>query len=193
MIRVISFQGLLFSFYSLDKDAFTSSPSLAYLNISNNPIDVERDGSFLNIPVLLNLDMRNCSVTQLTNLTFSNMINLKEIDLSNNKIKKINENTFTRLRNLTKVLLADNGLQSLDRKIFVENFELEILDLSLNPLLVPATNDSLLVSNSLQIIFLREMNITKFAHLLHNMFNLSSVDVSGNNISTIEVSYHKRK
>lgn len=74
---------------ALEPDTFRGASDLSLLDLSNNPIHLPADASFLNQPSLLELNCRNCSWTEIYEDTFKNTPRLTALRIDNNDFNKV--------------------------------------------------------------------------------------------------------
>lgn len=89
----------------IDPDTFRGASDLSLLDLSNNPIKLRDEKSFLNQPSLLELNCRNCSWTDIYEDTFKNTPHLTALRIDNNDFNKVRMddndlNKLTKLKNL---------------------------------------------------------------------------------------------
>ena len=74
---------------SINPDTFIGATDLSLLDLSNNSIVLNEQGSFLNQPSLLELNCRNCSWSELYDDTFKNTSSLTALRIDLNDFKKV--------------------------------------------------------------------------------------------------------
>lgn len=122
-----------------------SSPCKAYWTFIGVKTDCTR-GQLTTLPSGLEatvhyLDMSYNNVTSLPNGTFSDagLMQLEQLHMDNNGIASVNVDAFRDLKVLRTVRLAGNKIRVLHPDTFQHNPQLQDLNLSKNPLMLPAS------------------------------------------------------
>ncbi|CAH1963122.1 unnamed protein product [Acanthoscelides obtectus] len=144
---------------------------------------------------LVSLDLSYNDIISIGSNVFMNLKNMTTLILSHNDLEKIDPDVFkgfdkdgkpSPLNNLKELRLGNNKIRSLNPDVTDHITELEILDLSNNPL-GPIDNSTLLAISklsNLKELYLQYTNITSLPdHLLHTLKHLQVLDLSGNPIT----------
>ncbi|KAH9496152.1 hypothetical protein Btru_012166 [Bulinus truncatus] len=112
----------------IDPKAFNNAPSLAILNLSNQPLPINVWSVIINLNKLEVLNLSNTKLNNIPNYTFENMTNLRELDLSSAKYAA-NANNFQTItpealvgpyKSLKGLYLSGSGLTTLSPCLFNE-------------------------------------------------------------------------
>lgn len=137
------------------------------------------------IPTLRYLKLSTNTLQIVDNNAFDNLYNLQTLFLSYNNLSTLHSSTFTPLSNLTHLDLSNNRLSSLPRDIFVNNTNLLELIMSSNPLLniLPEWFTSL---HNLQKLDLSKTKLYSIRpETFHTLHMLRYLDLSGNLFSDV--------
>lgn len=177
------------------------------LKLEGNFLKTIRDNSFMQYSNLSRLNLSSNAITSLSTNAFKGLDNLKIMDLSENKITTISEKLFLPTIALEELILSHNYISRLDDltsssiKILdasyceiygVSEFSLGNLPklnrLSLSRNFISSIPDrwtgDRLVSLDLSRCRIRTINNRTFEKMLH----LKSIDISGNQLTSVEVS-----
>ncbi|XP_066252048.1 leucine-rich repeat neuronal protein 1-like [Euwallacea similis] len=155
----------------------------------------------------LNFTFPNCEITHLNladndiysikDNVFQNLQNMRVLILSSNDLESLStdvfkgqylEGRFDPLKSLIELRLDHNKLHTLNKDIFEHIDDLEILDLSYNPLKVIDLHTTMAIDSlaSLKELYLRYTQITTLPeYILNTPKYLYLLDLSGNPISVI--------
>lgn len=140
------------------------------------------------------LNLANNDINRISDSVFQNFQNMKTLILSYNDLEILHPNAFkgvyleTRLlplRSLSELRLDHNKLHSLNQDIFEHTPEIEILDLSYNPLATIDQHTLLAIDSlaNLKELYLQYTQISTLPdHMLHTPKKLDILDLSGNPI-----------
>ncbi|XP_066144582.1 leucine-rich repeat neuronal protein 1-like [Euwallacea fornicatus] len=143
------------------------------------------------------LNLANNDIYSITDSVFQNLQNMRVLILSNNDLELLSvdafkglylEGRFDPLRSLIELRLDHNKLHTLNKDIFEHIDDLEILDLSYNPLKVIDLPTTMAIDTlaSLKELYLRYTQITTLpTYILNAPKHLFLLDLSGNPISVV--------
>ncbi|KAK9889908.1 hypothetical protein WA026_008714 [Henosepilachna vigintioctopunctata] len=113
---------------------------------------------------------------------FEDLPSLSILHLDGNKIKTIQDDTFSALDSLEEVYLGHNQISAISPKLFINNTQLSILDLSNNLL----SHFGLEGTTNLEVLSLAKNQLEEFdAASSKDMSSLMSLDLSHNKITRI--------
>ncbi|XP_030764308.1 toll-like receptor 3 [Sitophilus oryzae] len=143
------------------------------------------------------LSITNSEVYRIVNSPFKNLENMVTLILSNNGLDLLMPDSFKGLymeerymplRSLKELRLDHNNLHTLNMNLFEHTTDLEILDLSYNPLKVIDKHTTIAIDS---LPFLKELYLgytqikTLPDQIMHTPIQLSILDLSGNPIEEI--------
>lgn len=143
------------------------------------------------------LNLANNDIYQISDNVFQNLQQMKVLILSNNDLTLLSPDAFKGkylperydpLRSLIELRLDHNKLHTLDKDIFEHTSDLEVLDLSYNPLTVIDSHTEIAIDSlaNLRELYLQYTNISTLpAYLLHTPAHLAILDLSGNPIDKV--------
>lgn len=102
----------------LPKEIFDQFPRLESLDMSNIGMSIIRGRSFVNASELAELNLSNNQLTEITGQTFIGATKLKSLHLANNKIVTVYTNAFRDTTNLEYVDLCHNLIQIIHKEVF---------------------------------------------------------------------------
>ncbi|XP_062537568.1 chaoptin [Armigeres subalbatus] len=146
--------------------------------------------SFADLGQLNALYLDDNRIETIEKRAFVNMNNLKVLNLRGNKLSKISDESFQNLPELEKVDLAYNALTSFDFDYFDQVGSLTSLEvdvshnriMALGEIIVPTSNESSLVQLA---------HASTAREHVASLSNIKKLDMSSNNISSIDVGYFK--
>jgi len=121
------------SLEQLSEDAFNGLESLSYLSLQSCKLDHVPQQAFAKLKNLEELNLSNNPIN-LEKSTFESTPQLKELYLSNIGVHIIHENPFVSLKKLVKLDLSQNNIEVLVNHLFLQLRNLEDLNLSENSL-----------------------------------------------------------
>ncbi|KAK4877442.1 hypothetical protein RN001_009948 [Aquatica leii] len=113
---------------NIKAEMFYGLKRLQVLNLSGNQLKMIVPGTFKEMPALQVLNIGSVLVSSLKPDTFAGLSNLKMLDLTNNSIVDLPEGLL-RYSKFTLISLRRNKIQHLNASIFVNQTEMEELDL----------------------------------------------------------------
>lgn len=172
-------------------EAFHDLEDLQELIISHNPLSNAFVTLLNPLRSLEYLDMSYSNLSHVGNETFAQMTMLKRLILSGNKLHSLDEGLFTNLTGLESLELNHCDLKTpINANVFGDHPYTNVVELKLsgNPLVVPKTTPLLPEQLSrLAILDLSNCNVTEFHRdSFLNSRNLTSLNLSGNKISSID-------
>lgn len=157
-------------------------PKLVYLNLAWNAIESLNNTFLSGSTNLREVTLNGNKITHIGNV-FNGCNELESLDLTDNDIKSIEDGSLN-LPNLKELLLGGNNLNMLD-SLNLPN--LLHLDLSYNKF--TTLNDSFLnlnCSDNIKEIILKGNNIVHIGKVFSGSYELKTLDLTDNNIETIE-------
>ena len=153
------------SITSLNQAMFTSLSQLTDLQIQGNINSIDAK-TFVNVRNLISLDLSHNQLSSISPSLFQNMYYLQILDLTSNNLVALDSTQFKGLISLKELGLGSNHLSALPANLFSGLTWLNSLDLSNNSL--------------------TQIMGSSFKGCSNN--NLLALDLSGNQISTVNVS-----
>lgn len=144
----------------IENTSFYNSSTLIELDLSNNELEVIRNGVLQPLYLLKILNLSNNSLRDLPRTMFFDLYSLEELNLRGNKLHVIPMNVFAPLLRLRILDLSKNSIVTLHDHFFRQNKNLQSLSLSNN-------NLSRMYSNALVDLAI-----------------LENLDLSGNNLES---------
>ncbi|KAJ8929458.1 hypothetical protein NQ314_017838 [Rhamnusium bicolor] len=185
----------IFNDYFWKNNATNESYAYASINFQNN--------QFINLSYtfppseLTYLNLANNAIYGIADSVFQNLQNMETLILSYNDLEILHpdalkgqylELRYLPLRSLKELRLDHNKLHTLNQDLFMHTTDLEILDLSFNPI-ITIDHHTLAAIDSLAVLKELYLQYTKISTLPDNMLHtpkyLEILDLSGNPIKEI--------
>lgn len=175
----------------ISNNTFNGLEKLLKLDLSNNEIVIVEAGSFKSLKILQEIHLYENFILDIDSTMF-NRNPLKILDLANNQLTKFYFQTLS-VNHLNKIDLSDNFLVEIDPLLSGEKMLLNNNNLTSLILLSPFNKEVEASNNQLSSIYfstlveklkLSSNNLTDIRNLT-NLTNLTVLDLSFNNISSI--------
>lgn len=170
---------------TLEPNVFTDVPTLEYLDLAFNYIDVVEEKAFIGLKRLKYLYFGGNLIDSLKNDTFRAVPNIELLDLSKNQISEVESRAFSMLKKLQRLHISQNQISRLPRGVFNDLKSIVQIDLSQNAIetIEEGAFSGLTTLRTLEIGFNRiwSMSDTIFADLK----NLEGLFLALNSITTI--------
>lgn len=192
---------------ALLSNSLSALPNLQYLELSSNPVSILAPDTFVWTPLLTDLWLNSCNLSQLPDGLFSylpyiraivlrenniqelpenifnNCSNLRILDISENKFTSLPQNIFNPVPNLNELYVTNNQILFLQDNLFANNANIAMLQVD-NNRLSHLNNSTLQPMINLRILTVNNNNLQNISFQLEHL--LSLLDISGNNITTVE-------
>uniref|UniRef100_A0A8C5TFB1 Leucine rich repeats and transmembrane domains 1 n=1 Tax=Malurus cyaneus samueli TaxID=2593467 RepID=A0A8C5TFB1_9PASS len=119
--------------WRINQNAFTATPLLKILDLSNNSLSSVAPGAFQKLRYLQVLNLTRNLIHYIENKTFSFLPHLKELDLSSNSIVRLPETFGNRTGNITLLSVKHNKLQKMERILLESLPNLKVVLFKDNP------------------------------------------------------------
>ncbi|XP_054694148.1 leucine-rich repeat and transmembrane domain-containing protein 1 [Grus americana] len=119
--------------WRINQNAFTGTPLLKILDLSNNSLSNLAPGAFQKLRYLQVLNLTRNLIHYIENKTFSFLPHLKELDLSSNSIIRLPETFGNSTGNITLLSLKHNKLQKMERVLLESLPNLKVVLFKDNP------------------------------------------------------------
>ncbi|NWY75636.1 LRTM1 protein, partial [Erithacus rubecula] len=119
--------------WRINQNAFTATPLLKILDLSNNSLSSVAPGAFQKLRYLQVLNLTRNMIHYIENKTFSFLPHLKELDLSSNSIIRLPETFGNSTGNITLLSLKHNKLQKMERILLESLPNLKVVLFKDNP------------------------------------------------------------
>ncbi|XP_063232516.1 leucine-rich repeat-containing protein 15-like [Bacillus rossius redtenbacheri] len=167
----------------IQRDAFVYTVNLTSLSLINNTIKELETDTFRGLKKLQHLMLSSNQITQLDEHCFEDLGNLVFLDLSRNRIHTLVPDNFKYLVSLVTLSLAGNHLRCIHPESFLDNKRLITVSLDSNGYLNLPTNESLLISSSIENLYLSSCHISYLPpKIFEQLPSLESVLLHRNNL-----------
>lgn len=119
--------------WRINQNAFTGTPLLKILDLSNNSLSSLAPGAFQKLRYLQVLNLTRNLIHYIENQTFSFLPRLKELDLSSNSIIRLPETFGNGTGNITLLSVKHNKLQKMGRVLLESLPNLKVVLFKDNP------------------------------------------------------------
>ncbi|XP_013043874.1 leucine-rich repeat and transmembrane domain-containing protein 1 [Anser cygnoides] len=119
--------------WRINENAFTGTPLLKILDLSNNSLSSLAPGAFQKLRYLQVLNLTRNLIHYIENKTFSFLPHLKELDLSSNSIIRLPETFGNSTGNITLLSVKHNKLQKMERVLLESLPNLKVVLFKDNP------------------------------------------------------------
>ncbi|XP_010073148.1 PREDICTED: leucine-rich repeat and transmembrane domain-containing protein 1 [Pterocles gutturalis] len=119
--------------WRINQNAFTGTPLLKILDLSNNSLSSLAPGAFQKLRYLQVLNLTRNFIHYIENKTFSFLPHLKELDLSSNSIIRLPETFGNSTGNITLLSVKHNKLQKMERVLLESLPNLKVVLFKDNP------------------------------------------------------------
>ncbi|XP_039590124.1 leucine-rich repeat and transmembrane domain-containing protein 1 [Passer montanus] len=119
--------------WRINQNAFTATPLLKILDLSNNSLSSVAPGAFQKLRYLQVLNLTRNMIHYIENKTFSFLPRLKELDLSSNSIIRLPETFGNSTGNITLLSVKHNKLQKMERILLESLPNLKVVLFKDNP------------------------------------------------------------
>ncbi|NWS28468.1 LRTM1 protein, partial [Polioptila caerulea] len=119
--------------WRINQNAFTATPLLKILDLSNNSLSSVAPGAFQKLRYLQVLNLTRNLIHYIENRTFSFLPRLKELDLSSNSIIRLPETFGNSTGNITLLSVKHNKLQKMERILLESLPNLKVVLFKDNP------------------------------------------------------------
>lgn len=119
--------------WRINQNAFTGTPLLKILDLSNNSLSSLAPGAFQKLRYLQVLNLTRNLIHYIENKTFSFLPHLKELDLSSNSIIRLPETFGNSTGNITLLSVKHNKLQKMERVLLESLPNLKVILFKDNP------------------------------------------------------------
>lgn len=119
--------------WRINQNAFTGTPLLKILDLSNNSLSSLAPGAFQKLRYLQVLNLTRNLIHYIENKTFSFLPHLKELDLSSNSIIRLPETFGNSTGNITLLSVKHNKLQKMERVLLESLPNLKVVLFKDNP------------------------------------------------------------
>ncbi|NXD22198.1 LRTM1 protein, partial [Spelaeornis formosus] len=119
--------------WRINQNAFTATPLLKILDLSNNSLSSVAPGAFQKLRYLQVLNLTRNLIHYIENKTFSFLPHLKELDLSSNSIIRLPETFGNSTGNITLLSVKHNKLQKIERILLESLPNLKVVLFKDNP------------------------------------------------------------
>ncbi|XP_069722187.1 leucine-rich repeat and transmembrane domain-containing protein 1 [Phaenicophaeus curvirostris] len=119
--------------WRINQNAFTGTPLLKILDLSNNSLSSLAPGAFQKLRYLQVLNLTRNLIHYIENKTFSFLPHLKELDLSSNSIIRLPETFGNNTGNITLLSVKHNKLQKMERVLLESLPNLKVVLFKDNP------------------------------------------------------------
>lgn len=119
--------------WRINQNAFTGTPLLKILDLSNNSLSSLAPGAFQRLRYLQVLNLTRNLIHYIENKTFSFLPHLKELDLSSNSIIRLPETFGNSTGNITLLSVKHNKLQKMERVLLESLPNLKVVLFKDNP------------------------------------------------------------
>lgn len=119
--------------WRINQNAFTGTPLLKILDLSNNSLSSLVPGAFQKLQYLQVLNLTRNLIHYIENKTFSFLPHLKELDLSSNSIIRLPETFGNSTGNITLLSVKHNKLQKMERVLLESLPNLKVVLFKDNP------------------------------------------------------------
>ncbi|NXM90271.1 LRTM1 protein, partial [Oenanthe oenanthe] len=119
--------------WRINQNAFTATPLLKILDLSNNSLSSVAPGAFQKLRYLQVLNLTRNMIHYIENKTFSFLPRLKELDLSSNSIIRLPESFGNSTGNITLLSVKHNKLQKMERILLESLPNLKVVLFKDNP------------------------------------------------------------
>ncbi|KAF8788701.1 Protein toll like protein [Argiope bruennichi] len=158
--------------------------SLKTVNLNSNKITSIRFGS--SAKSILHLDLGRNLISHVLNGDLENLTSLTNLNLSGNSLSEVDAGCFKLLVNLQTLDLSHTNLKQLNHSVKgLGQMEEFIAD---SASLTSLDQDEFLGLNNLETISLKNNNLRSIYPALQNLTNLTTLDVSSNNMTTLSLS-----
>jgi hypothetical protein len=132
------------------------------------------------------LDLSYNNITILNHEGFKSYKDLTTLLLKNSNIQHIDRDAFHLLKNLESIDVSENVLAFFWNDTFINNTKLKNVSLSGNPLIMPPSNVSILISSSLLRLDLRQCLLRELSpNALSKLPRLEYLDLSENQLEVL--------
>ena len=181
-------------------DTFSKNPELTKVTVSWNKIEDIDPQTFYNNPDLEFLDFSNNKLRTLKPDVFQNNPNLRSVDLSSNSLVSIHDTTFHNNRNLQYLYLSKNKHVRFHNGLLVLASSLKVFDAQ-HCNLSHLSADFFKNTTNLRELLLANNNFTSLYcvsnrdsdNYMDTLTELQVVDISNNQLQTIDVEIFKNK
>lgn len=171
-------------------DSLFLTSNIQIMHIIHIFMEEIEDNAFFQLVCLCDMNLSYNIMTKITSKTFGNLTELKSLNLSVNRITNISVQAFSGLKSLKILDLSFNNISALPNKSqFVENVQLEYLNLSHNPI-------RSLSAMFFPLIRLRELLLDHcslalfYTFWMRNNTVLEKLDISSNQMVNLYVDLH---
>ncbi|GAB6022859.1 defense response [Chamberlinius hualienensis] len=161
---------------------------LNLIDLGRNDFSVVRSGSFCGLNNLKELNMVWCNISVIERSSFASLRNLSKLNLSRNRLAILPNDVFSELTNLRLVNMSYNRLDQIPVNLFANSTQLKTL-LMTNNKLSRLPEGIFLNQTYYKSLTSANTSLTFNDSVFYGLWNLETLNVSGNYIRNIPVSF----